>query len=249
MKLNNIKPKFKKHSNPRIGLIALATDFNIEKDFNSVFSKQAVDLFVNRLPSYNPLTNENFIKMTKKLTEITANILPQQTLDCVAFGCTSGTIAAGVNSITNKIQDAKPGVKVTTPITSAIKALRKFKINNISVFTPYTKKINQTVLDYFKSESFNVKSFSAFNIDSDLDIAKIDVNFLFDTLSNLNLKGSDALFVSCTALPVLEILDKLEKKIGKIVMSSNQTLIWEAHKLVGNTQSVKGYGKLLREPK
>jgi len=57
-------------------------------------------------------------------------------------------------------------------------------------------------------------------------------------------KNADALFVSCTALPILSILDKLEKKIKKIVLSSNQTLIWDALEKVGKNNSIKGFGKL-----
>jgi len=52
------------------------------------------------------------------------------------------------------------------------------------------------------------------------------------------------LFVSCTALPVLSIIDKLEKELNKVVLSSNQTLIWDALNLVGNKNIVKGYGKI-----
>ena len=36
MKLNKIDPKFISKANPRIGLIALGSDFRIEKDFNNV---------------------------------------------------------------------------------------------------------------------------------------------------------------------------------------------------------------------
>ena len=36
MKLDKIKPKFIDNNNPRIGLIALGSDFRIEKDFNNL---------------------------------------------------------------------------------------------------------------------------------------------------------------------------------------------------------------------
>ena len=54
MKSNFVKPKFRNNTNPKIGLVALSTDFSIEKDFNSIFSNLPIDLFVNRLPFYNP---------------------------------------------------------------------------------------------------------------------------------------------------------------------------------------------------
>ena len=58
------------------------------------------------------------------------------------------------------------------------------------------------------------------------------------------MKDADALFISCTALPVLNILDKLEEKLQKPVLSSNQTLIWDTLKQINFKNKVLGYGEL-----
>ena len=244
MKLNKIEPKFIKKNNPRIGLITLASDFRIEKDFNDVIYGKNIDLYSNRINCYNPLTNETLKKMADDIPEVTKNILPDQKLDCVAYGCTSGTIAAGYQSIYEKVNLAKPNTKVTTPITSAINALKTLKINKVSIFTPYTDEINQSVISYFKDEKIEISELSYFDIASDLDIGKVDPQHLFDVLVKQDLSKSDALFVSCTALPVLSIIDEIEKKLGKVILSSNQTLIWDTLKQVNNQNKVDGYGLL-----
>jgi maleate isomerase len=244
MKLNKIKPKFTEKNNPRIGLITLGSDFRIEKDFNNIIYGKNIDLFVNRIHCHNPLTNETLVKMANDITDVTKEILPDQKIDCVAYGCTSGTAAVGYDLIKSKINLVKPEAKVTTPITAAIKALKKMKIKDISVFTPYTDSINQSVANYFKECEVNIKTLHYFDIASDIDIGKVDINYLFEVLSNLNLEESKALFISCTALPALDIIDKLEKKLKKTVLSSNQTLIWEALNLVGNNEPITGYGKI-----
>ena len=244
MKLNKIKPKFIHEGNPRIGLITLGSDFRIEKDFNNIIHGKKIDLFVNRIHCYNPLTNETLAKMADDITDVTNNILPDQKIDCVAYGCTSGTVAAGYEIIKSKINLAKPDAKVTTPITSTITALKKLGIKKISIFTPYTKTINDSVINYFKKENITINSLTYFDIASDLDIGKVDENYLFEVLSKINLEDSDALFVSCTALPVLSIIDRLEKKLNKIILSSNQTLIWEALNLIGYKEPVVGFGKI-----
>ena len=244
MKLNKIEPKFISKSNPRIGLITLGSDFRIEKDFNNLIYGRGIDLFVNRIHCYNPLTNETLAKMAEDITEVTRDILPDQKLDCVAYGCTSGTVATGYDSIKKKVNLAKPEAKVTTPITSAIKALNKLGINKISIFTPYTKTINDSVVGYFKEKNIMVNSLTYFNIDSDLDIGKVDENYLFKILSKIDLEDSDALFISCTALPVLSIIDKLEKKLKKVVLSSNQTLIWDSLNEINYKGKIDGFGKL-----
>ncbi|MDB9750298.1 racemase [Candidatus Pelagibacter ubique] len=246
MKLNKVEPKYISKSNPRIGLITLGSDFRIEKDFNNVIYGRDVDLYVNRIHCYNPLTNETLAKMADDITDVTKDILPDQKIDCVAYGCTSGTIAAGYDVIEKNVKLAKPEAKVTTPITSAIKALKAFNINKVSVFTPYTKSINDSVINYFNKKNIAVNGLTYFDIESDLDIGKVDEEYLFEVLSKINLEDSEALFVSCTALPVLSIIDKLEKKMNKVILSSNQTLIWESLNAIGYKNSIEGFGKLFK---
>ena len=244
MKLNKIEPKYIKKHNPRVGLITLASDFRIEKDFNNVIYGKDIDLYCNRIQCYNPLTNKMLKKMADDIPQVTKNILPDQKLDCVAYGCTSGTIAAGYQSIFDKVNLAKPNTKVTTPITSAINALKILKIKKLSIFTPYTDEINQSVINYFQKENIEICELSYFDIASDLDIGKVDPQHVFDTLTKIDLKNSDALFVSCTALPVLSVINELEKKINKIVLSSNQTLIWDTLKEINYKRKVDGFGEL-----
>ena len=246
MKLNKIEPKFITKANPRIGLITLGSDFRIEKDFNNLIYGRDIDLYVNRIHCYNPLTNEMLAKMADDITDVTKDILPDQKIDCVAYGCTSGTIAAGYDVIEKNIKLAKPEAKVTTPITAAVKALNTLGIKKISIFTPYTKTINDSVVGYFNKENIIINSLTYFDIDSDLDIGKVDENYLFDVLSKIDLSESDALFVSCTALPVLSIIDKLEKKLNKVVLSSNQTLIWDSLNAIDYKKNIEGFGKLFK---
>ena len=241
-----IEPKYFKVSNPRVGLIALASDFIIEKDFISVLKDKNIDFFVNRIECYNPLTKENLVKMSEKVTEVTNDILPDQDIDCVVYACTSGTIAAGYENIKNKVKISKPTASLTTPSTAAIKALKKFNVKNLAVFTPYNKKLNDEVIQYIEEEGFNVTSNSYFGIESDVDIGKVDQNYLYDVLSKIDVDGADALFISCTALPALSIIEKLEKKLNKIVLSSNQALIWDTLQEIGNKEPIEGFGKLFR---
>jgi len=241
-----IKPKFKKEHNPKVGLLALTTDLTIEKDFNSIFNQLPIDVFVNRVHNENPLTKENLLKMKDQIEGIAEKILPGEIINTVAYGCTSGTIAIGEDKVKEKIQLAKPNCYVTTPITSAIKAFKVMSIKKIAVFTPYPESVNKTIYEYFHKKNIDVLSFGTFNLDLDKDFANIDPKYLSEILKKLHTGEADALFISCTALPALEILDEVEKTINKPVFSSNQVLIWDTIRSVGYKSPVKGYGKLLR---
>ena len=246
MNLKKIEPKYIKLTNPRIGLIALGSDFVIEKDFNKIIQDKKIDFFVNRIKTYDPLNRENLIKMSEELTYVTSNILPNEDIDCIVYGCTSGTIASGFETIEKKIKNAKPRSKVTTPSTAAIAALKKLNIEKISLFTPYPKKLNDEVLSFFKDEKFLITSNYYLDIKSDTDIWKVDPEHLFKVLISMDHADSDALFISCTALPVLQIIEKLEKKLKKFVLSSNQVLIWDTLEKIGQNNSINGFGKLFK---
>ena len=244
MESKKIKPHFIKKTNPRVGLIVLATDVMIEKDFLKVFSRVPADLYVNRITNYNPVTAENLKKMTNKITSVTENILPGEKIDCIVYGCTSGTIVSGYENIKKKINIAKPDALVTAPSTAALNALKKKNINKISIVTPYIKSVNDDVVKFFKNNNFEVTSNTYFDIQSDVDIGRVDQDQLFKILSSVNHKDAEALFVSCTSLPVLNIIEKLEKKLNMTVLSSNQALIWETLESINRNNSIKGYGSL-----
>ena len=237
--------KFKKELNPKVGLIALSTDRTIENDFQNICKNLPVDIFINRIHNKNPLTKENLLKMGEDLASVTKKILPDEKLNTIAYGCTSGTITIGEDSVKEKILSAKPGSYVTTPVTSAIKAFKLMNIKKIALFTPYPDPVNKIILEYFTKKNIEVLSFASLNLNLDSEFANVDPNYILEISSKLETKNADALFISCTALPVLNILDKLEKKIKKPVLSSNQTLIWDTIRSIGYKSPIRGYGKLL----
>ena len=237
--------KFKKELNPKVGLVALSTDQTIEGDFNNICKNLPLDIFINRIHNQNPLTKENLLKMEDDLESVANKILPDEKLSTIAYGCTSGTIAIGEDKVKEKILLAKPGCYVTTPVTSAIKAFKQMNIKKIALFTPYPDAVNKTILEYFTKKNIEVSSFASLNLNLDSEFANVDPNYILEISSKLETKNADALFISCTALPVLNILDKLEKKIQKPVLSSNQTLIWDTIRSIGYKSPIKGYGKLL----
>ena len=240
----DLTPDIVKTDNPRIGLIALSTDFTIEQDFRNICHHNPVDIFVNRIPFENPLNHENYLKMADHISEVSSQILPSEDIDIVAYGCTSGTIAIGSDRIKEEINKAKPKSKVTTPITAAMKAFNHLGIKKIAVLTPYPKDVNATVYNYLIDNNINVESFSSFNLEYDSEIAQVSLASLEKEISKIDLSNVDGLFVSCTALKIVDVLDKVESSQNTVVISSNQAIIWDCLRSVGIDSKIKGYGKL-----
>jgi maleate isomerase len=60
--------------------------------------------------------------------------------------------------------------------------------------------------------------------------------------------AADLLFVSCTALRVASVLDEIEQRLARPVVASNQALLWQALRLIGNDEPVAGFSRLLTLP-
>ena len=105
--------------------------------------------------------------MENDLASVTNKILPEEKVNTIAYGCTSGTIAIGENKVKEKILSVKPDCYVTTPITSAIKAFKQLNIKTIALFTPYPNEVNLTILEYFKQKKVEVTSLAGLNLNFD----------------------------------------------------------------------------------
>jgi maleate isomerase len=58
---------------------------------------------------------------------------------------------------------------------------------------------------------------------------------------------ADGFFISCTSFRLEEYIDMLEANIKKPVITSIQASAWDALRMSGVMESIKGYGRLLRE--
>ncbi len=56
----------------------------------------------------------------------------------------------------------------------------------------------------------------------------------------------ECIFISCTAIRAVEILEDAEAALGKPVLSAIQCLFWEALRLAGYDKPIDGFGSLLR---
>ena len=243
---NNFKANLQETDFSKIGVITLSTDFTIEQDYRKVCYDLPVDIFFNRIPFLNPLTHENYINMADHIFETTNQILPNEKVDVVAYGCTSGTIEIGEERIKAEIHKSKADALITTPITAAIKAFNLLNFKRIAVLTPYPKDVNIKVYEYLIKHGFEIKSFSSFNLNYDSEIAKVTPDSLVQTISSIDLTKIDCLFVSCTALKILDLIEDLEENLKTNIISSNQAIIWDSLRLSKTKNKINGFGKLFK---
>ncbi|WP_054340551.1 aspartate/glutamate racemase family protein [Neptunomonas antarctica] len=230
----------------RIGIISLATDFNIEADLKRIYPDD-VQFFTSRVKNINPLTIENLRTMAPGISATVDTILPGVELDAIIYACTSGTIAIGVEQVAELIHKVRPGVPVTNPVTAALSAFQCFAAKRISILTPYTEAVNQEIAEFFTSQGYDVLSIAGFGFEDDTAMTYITPQDIADAAVACCDPQAELLFISCTALRASFVLDEIEQRIGIPVVSSNQALVWHSLRLLNYPAAVLGFGALLRE--
>lgn len=227
----------------RIGLIALATDYNSETDLRRMLPP-GVDLFTNRVLNANPVTIQNLQAMRGDITRAAAGILPNRGVDVMIYGCTSGAAAIGEQALNALIHTAQPGVPCSNPIAAAVAALSAFQARKISILTPYTDTVNAAVAEEFAARGFDVLTVDGFGLDDDIQMTEVPVAAIVEAAPSALDKAADALFISCTAFRAAQAVETLEAELGIPVITSNQALVWHSLRILGNRTPVRGYGRL-----
>ena len=108
-----------------IGLIVLATDYTIEHEWRQLFGAvDGVALYQSRIHNEDRITPETLRAMEPRLVESARLITPDTPVDVMAYGCTSASMAIGEDKVFERIREAKPGVRCTTPITASFRVMR-----------------------------------------------------------------------------------------------------------------------------
>ena len=166
----------------------------------------------------------------------------------MVYGCTSGAAAIGGDEIDRLIQLAQPGIPCTNPLRAASEALRAFEATAISVLTPYTKDVNDSVADGFQAEGVEILNIEGFGLKDDIEMTGLPLAAISEAAMQVCDPRADALFISCTAICAALVAGELEEKLGKPVITSNQALAWHCLRLMNNNDDVNGFGRLFTLP-
>jgi len=233
----------------RIALIVLGSDRTIEHEFRKMLDIPGVAFYESRIYNDSEISAQTLAAMEARIADSTRLILPEDPMDVVAYGCTSGAMIIGPETVHARIREARPGVACTTPMEAAAAAFRAVGARRICLIAPYVDEINRTMRDYIIGLGFEVPVMGSWNLSNDADVARITSETTCKAAKELaGGDDVDAVFVSCTSMRLAESIDELERAIDKPVISSNSATAWHCLRLAGYDDEVQGFGELFRRP-
>ena len=216
-RFEDVRVPWEPSPNPRrFGLIALSTDHASENELRRILPGDEAELFTTRIRYSGHCEPEALRAMGSELAAAAALLLPGTSLDGIAYGCTSGTVAIGVDRVRDAIRSERPGVPVTTPVTAAIDAFAELGARRVAVLTPYTHDVNAMIAGFLDTHGHPVTHLAGFGLDNDAQMWSIPEAAIEAAASDLDLAGADALFISCTALRAVGTVARLEQRLDGV---------------------------------
>lgn len=233
---------------PRLGLLLLATDLTTEGDFARLVHPDAACLHGARIAYSNPTTPQNLRAIGPRVSEGVSLLVPGVALNAICFSCTSASVLIGETAIAAAVAVSRPGVPVVTPIGAARRALAALGASRIAILTPYLPETTSPVAAHFSEAGFDVVATTCLGMEDDREMARVHTAAIIEAARSADRPGAEALFISCTALPALGVIARIEMALGKPVVTSNQASIWQMRQIAGLRGPVAGYGSLF-EPR
>lgn len=205
----------------RFGLVALATDLTIEGDANRLLPGNC-RLHVTRIAFDNPTTAENLRATGPRLKAAGELLVPGISLAGIGFGCTSASAVLG-----DGVEAAFGGrAPVSTPMSAALRAFAALRVGRVALMTPYIPATTDLVGDYLAGHGLQIVARHSMGYHDDRDMALLPAQKLIEFVKQSDHPEAEALFLSCTALPAVPLIARLEDMLGKPVVSANLALFW-----------------------
>jgi maleate isomerase len=187
-----------------------------------------VSLHLARTP-YEPvpvsLAMAELVSDAVHLTAATRNVLHVEP-EVVAYLCNSGSFIKGIDyerSLCDTICRAGAANAVTTS-GALLEAVRHLDIGRISIMTPYDELLTGKLRDFLDEAGCRVVRSEHLGLGG--GIWKVNYRTIAERILGADDPKAEAIFVSCTNLPTYDIIEPLEKMLGKPILTANQLTMW-----------------------
>lgn len=235
----------------RIGLLVPSTNTTAEPDFH-VAVPEGASVHSHRLwIGDDAASAPSMDGMNAQLAEA-ARHLASGLVEIVCMAGTTNSFYRGRDGSTwmEEEMSRAAGRPAVASSPSVAQALRYYRAKKISVATPYARWNNERLAEYFTAAGFVV-----LNVESDERVADgrpqpmndQDPAEIAEFATSICRDEADAVFCACSGWRAMEAAAEVERRTGKVVITTNLATIWRTLRKIGIDRAKPGFGRLLEE--
>ena len=167
----------------------------------------------------------------------------------LAYGCTASSIVQGHQFDARLREEIArvTGAKATTATHSIFAACAALGMKRVTAISPYTDAVDAAEHKFFAEGGIETVAGAHLGISDGFRLAEPEPGEILDLAMRAWDPDSDGLVAACLNFRSHPVIDEIEARTGKPVVTSTQAVLWHALRLAGVTAKIAGYGRLLRE--
>jgi maleate isomerase len=229
----------------RIGLLVPSSNTTVEPEFYRALPK-SVTLHTARL-FLTRIAPDAILGMVEDM-EKQAKLLASADVDVIVLGATAPSFLKGAGydrEVMARIEQAA-GKPATTTSTALLRALRFLGAKRVVLVSAYDDKVNAIARNFLEANGWPVLGARGLGMVDNLAVGRLGPESAYDLARAGDCADADAMVLSCTNWRTMDVIERLERELGKPVVTTTQVSIWDALRIVGHRDEVRGYGQLLR---
>ncbi len=174
-----------------------------------------------------------------------AEILADATCLTIVFHCTANSMAeglAGERRIAGAIEKAT-GVIAATTASATMAAFEALDAKRVVLVSPYPRPAHEHEIEFLEEAGYEIVGERNLGLSSDAYSAMPASDWV-ETLRAMKNDRADVYFASCANIRAIEALEEMEEILDAPVVTSNQVVIWQALRLAGIDDPIRGLGRL-----
>ena len=236
-----------RHHRAQLGFILMSTDLACEADMMDM-APDGVGVHITRLKTDDYTTNATLARHIDDMADAASRLQPDMKPQVISYCCTSGSIVCGEDNVFREIRKGAPYAQPMCIVTGVMDALREIGARKIVVGTPYLDEINAVEAAYLAQGGFEVLDIQGLQLTTGIAFGQVTPAYWKQFAREINRPDADAIFLSCSGIRALEVVDEIEQMLGKPVITSNQAQFWSCLRRAGVMDQPEGFGQIFKYP-
>ncbi len=173
-----------------------------------------------------------------------------QPLDAVVWACTSGSFVFGWDGAAAQVNalQAVAGVPASSTSFAFVDACARLGVTRVAIGATYPDDVAERFVAFLAAGGVEVLSLSAKGIVTAAEVGTLPPEAVLEFAAAADHPDAQAVLLPDTALHTIGLLDELDARVGKPVLTANQVSIWQGLRLAGSDVARPGMGSVFARP-
>jgi maleate isomerase len=135
------------------------------------------------------------------------------------------------------------GIPFITAFGSVLRALAHLDVRRVALATPYSAEATLKTRAHLEAHGLSVVSSG--QLENVKNIYEETPERAYALVRRVDVPEAQAVFISGVGMPSIDVLERLERELGKPVISAASAMMWNALRVAKPGARIPGYGSLL----